>query len=67
VLEEEEMVSNRLIRPVLHHVNLKTNRLQEMIEWYGLVVGTTVTYQFEGGAWLSNDEANHRLVLRGLS
>jgi catechol 2,3-dioxygenase len=63
VLEEEEMVSNRLIRPVLHHVNLKTNRLQEMIEWYGLVVGTTVTYQFEGGAWLSNDEANHRLAL----
>ncbi|MGI8505911.1 MAG: VOC family protein [Solirubrobacteraceae bacterium] len=51
------------VKPTLHHVNLKTTRLQEMIDWYGLVVGTTVTHQFEGGAWLSNDAANHRLAL----
>jgi catechol 2,3-dioxygenase len=50
-------------RPVLHHVNLKTVRLQEMIDWYGLVVGTTVTFQFPGGAWLTNDGANHRVAL----
>jgi catechol 2,3-dioxygenase len=49
--------------PVLHHVNLKTLRLQEMIDWYALVIGTTVTFQFPGGAWLTNDAANHRLAL----
>ena len=49
--------------PVLHHINLKTTRLQEMIDWYALVVGTQVTHQFEGGAWLSNDGANHRIAL----
>jgi catechol-2,3-dioxygenase len=49
--------------PALHHVNLKTARLQEMIEWYGLVVGMRPTYVFAGGAWLSNDAANHRLAL----
>ena len=25
--------------PVLHHVNLKTTRMQEMIDWYARVVG----------------------------
>jgi catechol 2,3-dioxygenase len=49
--------------PVLHHVNLKTTRLQAMIDWYGLVVGLRPIHQFPGGAWLSNDEANHRLAL----
>ncbi len=49
--------------PVLHHVNLKTVRLQEMIDWYGTVVGTTVTFQFDSGAWLTNDTANHRIAL----
>jgi catechol 2,3-dioxygenase len=49
--------------PTLHHVNLKTKRLGEMIEWYGLVVGLEVTHEFPDGAWLSNDGANHRLAL----
>ncbi len=49
--------------PTLHHVNLKTSRLGEMIDWYGLVVGMRSTYAFDGGAWLSNDSANHRLAL----
>lgn len=52
-----------VIRPALHHVNLKTTRLQEMIDWYGEVVGSQVTFQFPGGAWLTNDEANHRIAL----
>jgi catechol 2,3-dioxygenase len=52
-----------LATPALHHVNLKTARLAEMIDWYGLVVGMRATYEFEGGAWLSNDDANHRLAL----
>jgi len=52
-----------VIRPTLHHVNLKTRRLQEMIDWYTTVVGMTPTFQFPGGAWLTNDAANHRLAL----
>jgi catechol 2,3-dioxygenase len=49
--------------PVLHHVNLKTTRLQEMIDWYGEVVGTEVIFRDAAGAWLSNDGANHRVAL----
>ena len=49
--------------PTLHHVNLKTCRLDEMIEWYGAVLGMRVQHKFSGGAWLTNDEANHRLAL----
>jgi len=56
----EEMA---IIRPTLHHLNLKTTRLQDMIEWYGAVVGMKPNYHFPGGAWLTNDEANHRLAL----
>jgi catechol-2,3-dioxygenase len=50
-------------RPVLHHVNLKTTRVREMIAWYQLVVGTEVVHLSEAGAWLTNDGANHRLAL----
>lgn len=49
--------------PVLHHVNLKTRRLQAMIDWYALASGMRCQHQFEGGAWLTNDEANHRIAL----
>jgi 2-polyprenyl-6-methoxyphenol hydroxylase-like FAD-dependent oxidoreductase/catechol 2,3-dioxygenase-like lactoylglutathione lyase family enzyme len=52
-----------LIHPTFHHVNLKTTRLQEMIDFYRTLVGAEVTHQFEGGAWLSNDGANHRVAL----
>jgi catechol 2,3-dioxygenase len=38
-----------IVRPAFHHVNLKTTRLQEMIDWYGEVVGAEVTFQFPGG------------------
>ena len=50
-------------RPTLHHINLKTTRLAEMIEWYGKVTGMTVSHQAPAGAWLSNDGANHRIAL----
>jgi catechol-2,3-dioxygenase len=49
-------------RPVLHHVNLKTTRLQAMIDWYGVVLGSEVIHQNEVAAWLSNDDANHRMA-----
>jgi catechol-2,3-dioxygenase len=48
---------------VLHHVNLKTTRLQEMIDWYGVVVGAKPNFQAPTAAWLSNDGANHRIAL----
>jgi catechol-2,3-dioxygenase len=49
--------------PVLHHVNLKTGRLAEMIDWYCAVTGSEVTFAFPGGAWLTNDAANHRIAM----
>jgi catechol 2,3-dioxygenase len=51
------------IHPKFHHLNLKTTRLQAMIDWYGTVVGADVQYQDAVGAWLTNDEANHRIAL----
>lgn len=55
--------SQTILAPTLHHVNLKTLRLQAIIDWYGLVVGTTPNFQFDRGAFISNDEANHRIAL----
>ncbi len=52
--------------PAFHHVNLKTTRLQAMIDWYVAVVGMRVTHQAPVGAWLTNDAANHRLALLSL-
>jgi catechol 2,3-dioxygenase len=49
--------------PTFHHANLKTTRLQEMIDWYSTVVGSQVLFQNALGAWLSNDAANHRIAL----
>jgi catechol-2,3-dioxygenase len=59
----QAFASARTARPTLHHFNLKTSRLDEMIAWYGVVVGMKPNYSFPGGAWLTNDEANHRLAL----
>jgi catechol-2,3-dioxygenase len=50
-------------KPVFHHVNLKTTRLREMIDWYRAVVGAEVVFEDATGAWLSNDGANHRIAL----
>jgi hypothetical protein len=33
-----------VIKPTMHHVNLKTTRLQEMIDWYAVVVGAKVNH-----------------------
>jgi len=54
---------NAVIHPKFHHFNLKTTRLQEMIDWYCTLVGAQVLFQDAVGAWLSNDEANHRIAL----
>src|SRR5437868_10991207 len=57
------MSTDTPIRPTFHHVNLKTTRLQELVDWYTTVVGAEVTFQDASGAWLTNDAANHRIAL----
>jgi catechol 2,3-dioxygenase len=50
------------IRPKLHHVTMKTSRLDEMIAWYRLLLGAEVNFKNDVAAWMSNDEANHRIA-----
>jgi catechol-2,3-dioxygenase len=57
------MTDTAVIHPNFHHVNLKTTRLQEMIDFYRTLVGAEVTFQDQVGAWLTNDQANHRIAL----
>ena len=57
------MTDTAVIHPKFHHFNLKTTRLQEMIDFYATLVGAEVIHQDDLGAWLSNDEANHRIAL----
>src|SRR5581483_6919944 len=43
--------------PILHHVNLKTRRMDEVIEWYGAVLGMQVVHRAgDAAAWLTDDE-----------
>ena len=56
-------MTDPVIHPKFHHVNLKTTRLQEMIDFYRELVGAEVIFQDQVGAWLSNDGANHRIAL----
>jgi catechol 2,3-dioxygenase len=57
------MSTTPIATPTLHHVTLKTTRVQEMIDWYGTVVGMTPNHHSRFGAWMSNDGANHRVAL----
>lgn len=50
------------IQPTLHHVTFKTSRLDEMVAWYGLVLGARVNFRDATGAWMTNDAANHRIA-----
>ncbi len=51
-----------VIKPAFHHVTIKTSRLREMVDWYGTVVGAEVNFQDDCNAWMTNDEANHRVA-----
>jgi catechol 2,3-dioxygenase len=58
------------IKPALHHVTMKTSRLDEMIKWYEFVIGAKVNFRDQHAAWMTNDAANHRiafLAVPGLS
>ena len=50
-----------IIKPALHHVTIKTCRLDDMIAWYSTVLGATVQFRDAHAAWMTNDGANHRL------
>jgi catechol 2,3-dioxygenase len=60
---EQLMAEGAVAAPKLHHFSLKTCRQEEMIAWYATVAGFRVMHKFEGGAWLTNDAANHRMGL----
>ena len=57
----------RVINPAMHHINIKTTKLQKMIDWYGLVLGAKVNFQNPIVAFISNDRANHRIALLAVS
>ena len=69
--------SRKAVCPALHHFGLKTSNLDAMIDWYGKVLGmkpkhrTSATNAAQGDsrwkiAWVSNDEANHRISIMAL-
>ena len=51
-----------IIAPKLHHTTFTTKRLDEMVAWYENVAGLIPAFHFEEAAWLTNDEANHRIA-----
>jgi len=51
-----------IIKPKLHHVTMKTSHLDEMIAWYGKVIGAKVQFRDQVAAWTTNDTANHRIA-----
>ena len=49
--------------PLFHHVNLKTIRMSEMIDWYGKVIGSRKQFQNEVMGFITNDEVPGRIAL----
>jgi len=69
------MNTQTAVHPKLHHYGLTTANLAALVDWYRKALGMTVNHQsaahgepqqrgpFSGMAFLSNDEADHRLVI----
>lgn len=55
-----------ITRPVFHHTTFATLKLDEMVRFYEAVAGLEPVYHGTDGAWLTNDEANHRIALLAL-
>lgn len=49
--------------PKLHHATFMTLDVDAMVHWYELVCGLQPVYYSDHAAWLTNDEANHRIAL----
>jgi catechol 2,3-dioxygenase len=69
-------VSRKAVCPTLHHFGLKTSNLDAMVDWYEKVLGMKPNHQTSAGArlgdsrwriaWVTNDEANHRISIMAL-
>ena len=55
-----------ITRPKFHHTTFSTLKLDEMVEFYEAIAGLEPVYHGSNGAWLTNDEANHRIALLAL-
>lgn len=49
--------------PKFHHTTFTTLRLDEMVDWYQKVAGLIPVFHGDNGAWLTNDDANHRIAI----
>ena len=47
----------------LAHIALRTNKLQEMIDWYCAVLGAHIAFASDKIAFLTYDEEHHRIAL----
>ena len=65
------MNTETIVHPRLHHLGLTTSNLDALVVWYRKVLGMGIVHRTsEGGkdvpainaAWVTNDEANHRLA-----
>jgi catechol 2,3-dioxygenase len=54
-------------RPKFHHTTFATLKLDEMVDFYEKVAGLEPVHYSPGqAAWLTNDEANHRIAMLAL-
>ncbi len=64
----------KTVRPTLHHFGLTTANLEAMLDWYCKLLSMTPNHQRSKPlaargpsgvrvAWVSNDEANHRIAI----
>jgi catechol 2,3-dioxygenase len=65
------MTANRsrrrpITRPIFHHTTFATLQLDAMVAFYEKVAGLEPVFHGDGGAWLTNDAANHRIALLAL-
>ncbi|MCI2423394.1 VOC family protein [Saccharopolyspora sp. K220] len=68
------MNTETIVHPRLHHLGITTSNIDAMISWYRVVVGMDLVHRTDSAtastdgapviksAWLTNDEANHRLA-----
>jgi catechol 2,3-dioxygenase len=61
-LSKNRAPNRPIVAPKFHHTTFTTLRLDEMVAWYCNVAGLTPVYHGESAAWLTNDEANHRIA-----
>jgi catechol 2,3-dioxygenase len=61
-VELQDPNGKRILRPTLHHTGNYTTRVDEMLEWYRIVLGMEVVVSAEPfeAHWCTNDHAHHR-------